>query len=101
MSTLGINVRVGCFPLRHLGKTRGFNEARQVESTGLYLLGTFGLVALGSGGIKPNVCTMGANQFEPCPAIWGFGRRPVGWPLPFVGSPENEKKSLGSQVGPV
>ena len=36
-----------------------------VESTSLYLLGTFGLVALGSGGIKPNVCTMGANQFDP------------------------------------
>ncbi|CAJ1411082.1 unnamed protein product [Effrenium voratum] len=42
-----------------------FAALPQVESTGLYLLGTFGLVALGSGGIKPNVCTMGANQFDP------------------------------------
>ena len=42
-----------------------FAALPNVESTGLYLLGTFGLVALGSGGIKPNVCTMGANQFDP------------------------------------
>ncbi|CAE7337312.1 NPF8.1 [Symbiodinium sp. CCMP2592] len=36
-----------------------------VNSVPFYLVGTFGLVALGSGGIKPNVCTMGANQFDP------------------------------------
>mmetsp|Transcript_131453 Transcript_131453/g.327792 ORF Transcript_131453/g.327792 Transcript_131453/m.327792 type:complete len:590 (+) Transcript_131453:77-1846(+) len=36
-----------------------------VESIPLYLFGVFFLITLGAGGIKPNVCTMGANQFDP------------------------------------
>lgn len=36
-----------------------------VESVPLYMLGVFVMVTLGAGGIKPNVCTMGANQFDP------------------------------------
>mmetsp|Transcript_64790 Transcript_64790/g.118332 ORF Transcript_64790/g.118332 Transcript_64790/m.118332 type:complete len:551 (+) Transcript_64790:138-1790(+) len=35
------------------------------ESVALYLVGTFMFVALGTGGIKPNVCTFGADQIDP------------------------------------
>lgn len=36
-----------------------------IESVPLYLFGTFVLIALGTGGIKPNVCTFGADQIDP------------------------------------
>jgi len=36
-----------------------------IESVPLYLVGTFVLIALGTGGIKPNVCTFGADQIDP------------------------------------
>lgn len=32
------------------------------ENVGLYFVGTFALIAVGTGGIKPNVCTFGADQ---------------------------------------
>lgn len=35
------------------------------ESVALYLIGTFVFVAFGTGGIKPNVCTFGADQIDP------------------------------------
>lgn len=35
------------------------------ESVPLYFFGTFVLVAFGTGGIKPNVCTFGADQIDP------------------------------------
>jgi len=35
------------------------------ENVPLYMIGTMGLVALGTGGIKPNVCTFGADQIDP------------------------------------
>merc|ERR1719210_1920485 len=36
-----------------------------VESVPLYFVGAFVLIALGTGGIKPNVCTFGADQIDP------------------------------------
>ena len=36
--------------------------APSISSAGLFLAGSFGGVALGSGGIKPNVCNFGADQ---------------------------------------
>mmetsp|Transcript_79436 Transcript_79436/g.227975 ORF Transcript_79436/g.227975 Transcript_79436/m.227975 type:complete len:583 (-) Transcript_79436:92-1840(-) len=36
-----------------------------IESVPLYFVGTFFLIALGTGGIKPNVCTFGADQIDP------------------------------------
>lgn len=36
-----------------------------VESVGLYFAGTLFFIALGTGGIKPNVCTFGADQIDP------------------------------------
>jgi len=36
-----------------------------VESLQLYFVGTFGLISLGTGGIKPNVSTFGADQIDP------------------------------------
>lgn len=35
------------------------------ENVTLYMVGTMGLVAFGTGGIKPNVCTFGADQIDP------------------------------------
>eukprot|EP00930_Biecheleria_cincta_P059509 TRINITY_DN45228_c0_g1_i1.p1 TRINITY_DN45228_c0_g1~~TRINITY_DN45228_c0_g1_i1.p1 ORF type:complete len:555 (+),score=47.89 TRINITY_DN45228_c0_g1_i1:106-1770(+) len=35
------------------------------ENVVLYMVGTMGLVAFGTGGIKPNVCTFGADQIDP------------------------------------
>jgi len=36
-----------------------------IQSTPLYFFGAFGLITLGTGGIKPNVCTFGADQIDP------------------------------------
>lgn len=35
------------------------------ENVVMYMIGTMGLVALGTGGIKPNVCNFGADQIDP------------------------------------
>lgn len=34
------------------------------DNEGLYLFAVFGLVALGTGGIKPNISNFGADQFD-------------------------------------
>eukprot|EP00932_Pfiesteria_piscicida_P007236 SRR837773.17248.p1 GENE.SRR837773.17248~~SRR837773.17248.p1 ORF type:complete len:375 (-),score=121.26 SRR837773.17248:7-1080(-) len=36
-----------------------------IECLWLYFAGAFALIALGTGGIKPNVCTFGADQIDP------------------------------------
>lgn len=43
----------------------GFASLPGQESVPLYLFGTMVLVTLGSGGIKPNVVTIGADQIDP------------------------------------
>lgn len=37
-----------------------------VESVPMYLIGSYVFIALGTGGIKPNVCNFGADQIDPC-----------------------------------
>ena len=37
----------------------------RIQSASLFFFGLFGAVAIGSGGIKPNVVVLGADQFDP------------------------------------
>mmetsp|Transcript_91429 Transcript_91429/g.279818 ORF Transcript_91429/g.279818 Transcript_91429/m.279818 type:complete len:578 (-) Transcript_91429:19-1752(-) len=64
---LGIFKTTALLALVYAGGTylAAFAALPNVESVSLYMVGVFALVTLGAGGIKPNVCTMGANQFDP------------------------------------
>eukprot|EP00933_Yihiella_yeosuensis_P026316 TRINITY_DN20420_c0_g1_i1.p1 TRINITY_DN20420_c0_g1~~TRINITY_DN20420_c0_g1_i1.p1 ORF type:complete len:610 (-),score=103.06 TRINITY_DN20420_c0_g1_i1:259-2037(-) len=49
---------IGCF----LAAVAAHSNIQNVD---MYFVGTFVLIALGTGGIKPNVCTFGADQIDP------------------------------------
>jgi len=62
IAVLALTYAVGTF----LGAFAAWPSVQDTEySVNIYLFAVFGLVALGCGGIKPNVPTMGANQIDP------------------------------------